>query len=86
MYAYLSKRIVYPKEARRKNIDGRVIIRFWVNKDGKIENPEILSKTDPLLNECALKVVKNMPKWTPGKQDGIPVRVSFVLPVLFNLE
>lgn len=86
MYEYFSKKVVYPKEARKKNIEGKVVIRFWVNRDGIIENPEILSKTDPLLNESALKVLKNMPKWIPGKMDGIPVKVSFVLPFEFKLD
>lgn len=86
LYEYLSKKTVYPKKAQKNNIEGRVVIRFWVDIDGSLVDPEILSKSDPLLNEAALKVIKNMPKWIPGKQEGILVKVSFVLPFDFKLD
>lgn len=80
------KKTVYPKKAQKNNTEGRVVIRFWVDIDGSLVDPEILSKSDPLLNEAALKVIKNMPKWIPGKQEGILVKVSFVLPFDFKLD
>lgn len=86
MYKYLQKNIIYPKAARKKGIQGIVVISFIVEKDGIIEEAEVLNSIDKLIDDAALNVVKNMPSWKPGKQDGVPVRVSFNLPISFKLE
>ena len=82
---YLRKDMKYPKEAQEKGIQGRVIVQFVVNKDGSICDAKVVKPVDPLLDAEALRAVNAMPKWTPGKQKGEPVRVRFTLPLSFHL-
>ena len=85
MYAYLQKEIKYPKSAINKKIEGTVLIEFVIEKDGKVTNVKPLV---PLSSECdseAIRVVKKMPKWKPGTNDGKPVRCYFNLPIRFKL-
>ena len=86
MMKFLQKEIKYPKEAMDKKIQGRVIVQFVVNKDGSICEDTVVKSVDPLLDAEALRVVRSMPNWTPGKQKGDPVRVRFTLPVSFRLS
>lgn len=86
MMKYLQKNIKYPKEAMDQGKEGRVIVQFVVNKDGSIVNDSVVRSVDPLLDAEALRVVRSMPNWTPGKQKGKPVRVRFTLPVSFKLN
>lgn len=83
---YLAKKIKYPKAARAKDIEGRVMVQFIVDKEGKIKNSVIVKEADPLLNAEALRVVNNMKLWKPGIFDDKPVDVYFTLPMLFKLE
>lgn len=83
---FLSSNIKYPSMALENNIQGRVVLTFVVNKDGSIVDPEIIKPVDPSLDKEAIRVVKAMPKWTPGKQRGKPVRVKYTLPVLFRIR
>ena len=84
---YLSSNINYPKEAKDKNIQGKSLIRFVVEKDGSITDIEVArSSGNELLDQESLRVVKSMPKWNPGKQSGRAVRTRFVLPVMFRLQ
>lgn len=83
---YLSTNTHYPADAQAKGIQGRVIVQFVVNKDGTIENAEILRTLYPSLDQEALRVIRSMPRWIPGKLYGIPVRVRYVLPVTFKLH
>ena len=83
---YLQNNVKYPREAQENNIEGRVIVEFIVEKDGTIKESKIRKSVDPSLDNEALRVIKNMPKWTPGKQRGKPVRVKYSLPIQFNLE
>ena len=83
---YLYKNIKYPSVAQDNGIQGRVLIQFVVNKDGSIVDPKVLRSVDPSLDKEAMRVVTAMPKWTPGKQRGKPVRVRFTLPVTFRLN
>jgi TonB family protein len=83
---WIMKRIIYPKNAVEKKIQGRVTLKFVIEGDGSISNIEALSSPDPSLTDEAIRVMKLSPKWTPGKQDGKPVRVSFVLPIDFSLK
>lgn len=86
MMKFLQQNIKYPKEAQEQGKQGRVIVQFVVNKDGSISNDSIVRSVDPLLDAEALRVVRSMPNWTPGKQKGKPVRVRFTLPVTFHLN
>ena len=83
---HLSKEIKYPKEAQEKGTQGRVIVQFVVRKDGSITDAKIMKPVDPLLDAEALRVVSEMPNWTPGKQRGEAVNVRFTLPVTFRLK
>ncbi len=82
---YLSKNIRYPEEAHKKNIQGRVIVTFVVEKDGSIADARVVRSIDPLLDAEALRVVNSMPNWTPGIQRGKAVRVKYTIPVTFKL-
>ena len=83
---YLSTNISYPKEAHKKEIQGRVLVRFVVEKDGSISNAEVVKSVDPLLDAEALRVISSMPNWIPGKQNGKAVRVKYTIPITFNLN
>jgi periplasmic protein TonB len=86
LFRYISENLNYPAEAQRYNIQGRVTLQFVVNPDGSVGKIEILRSIDPLLDEEAIRVVKTLPKFKPGKQGGVPVKVWFSLPVLFKIE
>jgi TonB family protein len=86
LYEFLTRSIQYPKEARDKNIQGRVIVTFVVEKDGSISDARVVKSVDPLLDTEALRVVNSMHSWTPGKQNGEPVRVKYTVPVSFKLD
>ena len=83
---FFQKNLVYPKAAKEKEIQGKVIISFIVEKDGSITNIKVEKGVDSLLDAEALRVVKLMPKWKPGTQRGIPVRCSYRIPVVFVLQ
>ena len=83
---YLQMNIRYPKEAQDRGLQGRVIVQFVVNKDGSICDEHIVKSVDPQLDAEALRIVRSMPTWTPGKQRGEPVRVRFTLPIAFRLS
>lgn len=86
MMKYLSENIKYPVIAQENGIQGRVICQFVVNKDGSIVDINVVRSVDPSLDKEAIRVIKSMPKWKPGKQRGKPVRVKFTLPVVFRLQ
>lgn len=86
LYKYLAQNIKYPQLARDNNITGRVYVTFVVEKDGSIANPKVLRDIGGGCGQEAIRVVKSMPKWTPGKQRGKAVRVQFNLPVNFSLK
>jgi len=75
----------YPAEAKEKGIHGRVVVGFVVKKNGSLSHIKIARSVDPLLDKEALKVVKSMPKWKPGKQKGKAVSVKYNIPVNFKL-
>ncbi len=83
---YLAKNIHYPKYARKKNIEGRVIVKFVVDEDGSISNVEIKKGIGGGCDEEAIRVVSEMPAWIPGSQNGKLVRVYFTLPIHFKLD
>jgi protein TonB len=86
LYKFINENLVYPSEAQKNNIQGRVILKFVVNPDGSVDRIEVLRGIDPSLDNEAIRVVKIMPKFKPGKQGGVPVPVWFTLPVLFRME
>lgn len=86
MLQYLMKNIKYPEQAMKEGIQGRVAVRFIVEKDGSISDVKPVLSVHPLLNKEAVRVVESMPKWSPGKQNGKPVRVRFNVPVMFKLN
>lgn len=83
---YLNQNIRYPAEAQENCVQGRVVVSFVVGKDGHISDVTVLRSVDPSLDKEAIRVVRNMPRWTPGKQGGEPVRVRYNVPVSFRLN
>ena len=83
---YLYANLKYPPVAQQNGIQGRVICSFVVNQDGTIVDIEVVRRIDPSLDREAMRVLGTMPKWTPGKQRGKPVRVRYTLPVTFRLQ
>ena len=82
---YLQKNTRYPQICKEQGVQGRVIVQFVVNMDSTITDVNVIKSVNPHLDEEAVRVVKAMPKWNPGKQRGEPVRVRFTLPVTFRL-
>ena len=85
MMKYIMENMKYPEQAMKEGIQGRVTVSFIVEKDGSISDVKPVLSVHPLLNKEAVRVVKSMPKWSPGKHNGKPVRVRFNLPVMFKL-
>jgi periplasmic protein TonB len=83
---YVAEHTKYPVIAQENGIEGTVYIRFVVTKSGDVGQATVMRTVDPLLEEEALRVVKSLPKWTPGKNNGNPVNVWFIIPVKFKLQ
>ncbi len=83
---YVSRNFNFPEMAKQMGIQGRVYVNFVIEKNGGISNAEVVRGVDPLLDDEALRVVKNLPKMTPAKQRGKPVRMSFTLPINAKLQ
>ena len=83
---YLYKNIEYPVEAVENGIEGKVYVSFMVAKDGKIKNVKVLRGIGFGCDEEALRVIRGMPDWKPGKQRGRPVKVQMNLPIVFEME
>jgi protein TonB len=83
---YLAESVKYPVIAQENGIQGKVYVNFVVNKDGSVSNAKIARGVDPSLDQEALRVVSTLPKWKPGKQRGQPVRVSYTVPINFQLQ
>ena len=87
LFKYLSENVKYPVMAQENGIQGKVVCQFVINKNGSIVDIEVVrSAGDPSLDKEAVRVIKSMPKWKPGKQRNQPVRVKFTLPVNFRLQ
>ena len=87
LFKFLSENVKYPVIAQENGIQGRVICQFVVNRDGSIVDVEVVrSGGDASLDKEAVRVIKSMPKWKPGKQRGKAVRVKYTLPVNFKLQ
>ena len=86
MMDFVAKNVQYPQEARDKGISGRVLVSFIVEKDGSIADVKVVKGIGGGCDEEAVRVVKAMPKWKPGKDKGKPVRVSYMMPFTFKLQ
>ena len=86
LYRWVYQYLKYPKAAVANGIQGRVIVLFKVEADGNLTDVRIGGSVDPSIDREALRLVKAMPKWIPGKQDGKPVPVKFQLPITFSLN
>lgn len=83
---YLSKNTRYPAVAEENGVQGRVVVTFVVERDGSITDVTVVKSVDPSLDKEAARVVKSMPNWIPGKQNGSAVRVKYTVPVSFKLQ
>lgn len=86
MYKWLGDNIVYPAAASEEGVQGRVVVEFVVGKDGSITNVRVVRPRHPALDKEAVRVIKSMPKWVPGRNNGQPVKVTYTLPVTFKLQ
>lgn len=83
---YLGENLKYPEEAKERGQQGRVVVGFIVEKDGSLTDVKVLRSVDRALDAEALRVVKGMPKWIPGRQNGQCVRVRYLLPIYICLQ
>ena len=83
---WIGKEIKYPSIAQEMNIEGKVIVQFVIGRDGAVRDVQVLRTVDPTLDKEAVRVVKAMRKWIPGRQRGEPVSVRFTLPITFKLQ
>jgi protein TonB len=83
---FVAENIIYPSEAQNLNIQGKVILKFVVKSDGSVDRIEVMRGIDPVLDNEAIRVVKTLPRFKPGRQSGIAVPVWFMLPVTFKIE
>lgn len=86
MYKWLGNNIKYPEEAKKEGVRGKVIVDFVITKTGKTDKVRVLRGLHPALDQEAVRVIKAMPAWTPGKQNGQPVNVSYTLPITFRQQ
>ena len=83
---FIEENLRYPKELEESCVQGRVIVRFIVERNGKLSNVKVVKSVYPVLDKEALRIVKLMPRWIPGRQNGITVRVKFYIPIIFRLK
>ena len=83
---FVKEHINYPAYEKEADISGRVLVRFVIEKDGSVSNVEILKKVSPGIDKEAKRVIESMPKWTPAKNNGKPVRLWFNMPINFTLQ
>jgi protein TonB len=81
-----AKNTKYPAEAVERDLKGKILVTFIVEKDGSISNVKAVDGGEKVLSDEAVRVVKTMPRWTPGKLQGEVVRCRFTIPVIFNLN
>lgn len=86
MFEWIAKNLTYPADASELGITGKVIVSFIVEKDGSVTNAKIIRSLYPSIDKEALRLVNAMPRWTPGKMYGEPVRVTYLLPINFSFK
>ena len=82
----MKKNLRYPADAVKDGIQGRVILTFIVEKDGRLTDIKLAKSVSPSLDKEAVRIVKSMPRWNPGMQDGKKVRAKYTLPISFKLD
>lgn len=82
---YLNRTLVYPPYAKSQNIQGRVLVQFIVERSGAITNVSVAESANPVLDNEAMRVIRKMPKWRPGKEKGRIVRVKIMIPIIFKI-
>ena len=83
---FISTNLVYPGSALRDGIQGKVICRFVVTKTGRVESPEVVRSLDPACDKEAIRVLKSLPRFIPGRQNGVNVSVWYTIPIIFKLK
>jgi len=83
---FLRRHVKYPAAAQESGVQGRVIVQFFVNRDGSVTDPVVLRSVSPMLDREAVRVVSSMPRWRPGMQGGRTVRTTYTIPVSFKLK
>jgi TonB family protein len=83
---FIQANIVYPEEAKKNGLQGKVFVSFVIDESGVVSDSKIERSINPALDKEALRVVKQMTEWIPGKKDGKPVKVSLTLPIMFALD
>ena len=83
---YIASHLKYPTVAQENGIQGRVLVSFVVGEDGYVEDVQVIKGVEPMLDKEALRVIQSLPRWTPGNQQGKPVRVKYTVPVTFALQ
>lgn len=86
MSAYISSNINYPSTAKNYGVEGKVYVGFAIDEKGKVIQPYIVKGEHPILNKEAIRLIKSMPDWNPGTQNGVPVIVRYVMPLSFKLS
>ena len=86
LYMFLASNLRYPSDAQEQGAQGKVICQFVIEKNGSIKEVSVLKSIHPSLDKEAVRILKSMPKWKPGKQGGKPVRVRFTLPISFRMQ
>ena len=86
MRKYIAKTLKYPRIPEENGIEGRVTVRFVVSKTGDVGNVEVYKGVDQYLDKEAIRVIASMPKWIPGKQNGVAVNVYYIVPIVFRLN
>ena len=86
LFKFIYENVKYPDIAMENNIQGKVIVRFCVTYKGTVDQVSVLRGVDPTLDEEAIRVIKMLPKWKPGKQGGKPVNVWYTVPISFQLK
>ena len=83
---WIYNNIRYPETAKEKKLEGKVYVRFVIEKDGAVSNVKIIRGVSPELDNEAKAVIASMPKWEPGENNGVPVSVKYTIPIMFRLR
>lgn len=83
--AFLAQQLIYPEQAHKQGIEGRVVVGFMINEQGRVVSPKIMKSVHPSLDSEAVRVVQLMPRWKPGLKDKTPIVAPVALPIVFEL-
>ena len=83
---FIEENMQYPKKCAEKGIYGRVIVAFVVERSGQLSNIRVVKSVHRALDKEALRIVKLMPRWIPGEQNGVTVRVKYIIPIRFSVK